>query len=380
MINHHQDGSEGYPTLFGFKTDNGSAAKMLNIVYILVMVVATAFAYHAIATILVSWPVIFVLLASLSVVGLPYCVKIIMYGRKEFTLKIAILCLVISLLPTIFDFVGFYSETGLRQSLKDTKFELQEKLSYFDQGARQAITANIIALDKNKTESESVAARNFNEKKLELLTDISNAEQAFLDEAEGVTSKRGIGPKARVLQAEVRKVTARVELITQELTNNYKKELENIDKNYNTQVKSLQEGIDKINELVSIKTDNSITLQINKAESFNDLSDIVVSMNTSLNTIGSKLGVTPDYIKFDNSNIIELSFSALSKLEITAIVCFALAFLLEMVDTIIVYMVRGTKAKRKKVQAAKAPAAKKPETPEIQTVIVKPQVRISSTR
>jgi len=40
-----------------------------------------------------------------------------------------------------------------------------------------------------------------------------------------------------------------------------------------------------------------------------------------------------------------LAFGALTRFEITAIICFALALLLEIVDTIIVYMVRGVKKK-----------------------------------
>jgi hypothetical protein len=56
----------------------------------------------------------------------------------------------------------------------------------------------------------------------------------------------------------------------------------------------------------------------------------------------------PEYIKFSTENIIQLSFGALLRGEITAIICFALAVLLEIVDTIIVYMIRGTKKREEK--------------------------------
>jgi hypothetical protein len=96
-------------TLFGFSTKNVFASKSLNFIYIIVMIVATAFAFHALSLILTGWSMGLIFLAALSVVGLPYCVKIIMYGRETFEYKHAVLCIVISLLPTIFDFVGFYS-------------------------------------------------------------------------------------------------------------------------------------------------------------------------------------------------------------------------------------------------------------------------------
>ena len=73
-----------FPTLFGFPTKNGFAAKTLNIVYIIVMIVAVAFAFHALSLILSDWNTGIVFLAALSVVGLPYCIKIIMNGKAVF--------------------------------------------------------------------------------------------------------------------------------------------------------------------------------------------------------------------------------------------------------------------------------------------------------
>lgn len=64
-------GTNSYPTLFGFSTKNKVASNLLNYVYGIVMVVAVAFAYHALSLILADWNKLFVFLASLSVVGLP---------------------------------------------------------------------------------------------------------------------------------------------------------------------------------------------------------------------------------------------------------------------------------------------------------------------
>ena len=378
MINTHQEGSEKFPTLFGFKTDNKIAANGLNTIYVIVMVVAMAFAYHALSLILVEWNSFLIFLAAIAVVGLPYCIKIIMYGRKLFTLNMAILCIAISLLPTIFDFIGFYSETSIRQSLVNTKFEVLEKLNYFDKEARKAINENIIELDKDYNVKLVQTEKDFNSKKSSLSQEVVDAQQTFIDETQGVsgryTSGRiGIGPKSKELESEVRKAEARTELERKELEDNKQKEISRLTKDYETRYKSYQEGIDAINELVSSKDNKGLIFEVNRAKTFDELADTVVRLNTSVNMVSSKLGVEPEYVKFSTENVIQLSFGALTRFEITAVICFALALLLEIVDTIIVYMVRGVKSKEKEEKIEEQNA-------EIPTVVVDNVKKIVSVR
>ena len=94
--------------------------------------------------------------------------------------------------------------------------------------------------------------------------------------------------------------------------------------------------------------ENGLIFEVNKSKSFIELADISVKLNNSINIVSSKLNVEPKYIKFESDNVIQLSFGALIKGEITALICFLLAVLLEIVDTIIVYMVRGVKPEKKK--------------------------------
>jgi hypothetical protein len=350
MINQHQEGDEKFPTLFGFKTDNKTAANGLNTIYGIVMFVAMAFAYHALSLILVDWNAFLVFLASVAVVGLPYCIKIIMYGRKSFTLNIAILCIAISMLPTIFDFIGFYSETSIRQSLVNTKFEVLEKLNYFDKEARSAINNNIIQLDKEHNAALTKVEQDFNAQQSNLAKEVVNAEQTYIDETQGVSGrttsgKIGIGPKAKELEAEVRKIEAVVTLKKKELESNKQREIERLNKNYETKLASYQKGIEAIDTLVSSENNKGLIFEVNKAKTYDELADTVVKLNTAVNTVSSKLDVEPEYVKFSTENVIQLAFGALTRFEITAIICFALALLLEIVDTIIVYMVRGVKKK-----------------------------------
>lgn len=367
MINKHQEGEEKFPTLFGFKTDNKFAANALNTVYGIVMTVSIAFAYYALSLILVGWPMIMTFMAALAVVGLPYCVKIILYGRKEFTLSMAYLCIAISILPTIFDFIGFYAKTSVRQSLVETKFEVLEKINYFDKEARESITKNIIQLDQNFNAKLVETDQKFNEQKAELSKQVLDAEQTYIDETQGVqgrsTSGRiGIGPKAKELEADWRRKQAETELKLETLESNKKREIDRITKDYETEKASLEKGISVIDELTKTGKDSGIVIEVTKAQTFDGLAEILIRLNSSINIISSKLKLEPEYIKFSTENIIQLSFGALMRWEITAVICFALAVLLEIVDTVIVYMIRGVK--RKNDDIIKNEAVKE-ETPHV---------------
>jgi hypothetical protein len=368
MINSYQEGDEKFPTLFGFKTDNKFAAKALNTVYGIVMVVSTAFAYYALSLILVGWPLIMVFLAALAVVGLPYCIKIILYGRKEFTLKMAYLCIAISILPTIFDFIGFYAKTSVRQSLVETKFEVLEKINYFDKEARDSITKNIIQLDQYFNAKFVETDQKFNEQKAELNKQVLDAEQTYIDETQGVqgkiTSGRiGVGPKAKELEAEWRRRQAETSLAVETLESNKKREIDRITKDYETEKTSLEQGITIIDELTKTGKDSGIVIEVTKAQTFDELAETLIRLNSSINVISSKLKLEPEYIKFSTENIIQLSFGALMRWEITAVICFALAVLLEIVDTIIVYMIRGVK--RKNNENINEEAATQQEVPHV---------------
>jgi hypothetical protein len=339
-----------FPTLFGFPTKNGFAAKTLNIVYIIVMIVAVAFAFHALSLILSDWNTGIVFLAALSVVGLPYCIKIIMYGKAVFEYKTAVLCILISLLPTIFDFVGFYSETSIKQSLMSKKFEVLEIVNYFDKEARKSITHKIEGLEKEYNNQVTKTEQAFNTQLKELNDKINEAQQNYIDETKGIRGQStsgtaGIGPKAKELEANVRKTTAEVELEKKALEGNHKKELVKLQRENEIKKESLSEGIQTINGLLG---EEGLIFQVNKAKSFNELADTSIRLNSSINVISSKLDVEPKYVKFESDNVIALSFNALMRGEITAIICFLLALLLEVVDTIIVYMVRGVKPEKKK--------------------------------
>jgi hypothetical protein len=272
----------------------------------------------------------------------------------------ALLCVAISMLPTIFDFIGFYSETSIRQSLVSTKFEVLETVNYFDKEAREKLNKNIIELDKEFNASLTDLEKQKNQKMSDLARQVVDAEQTYIDETQGVsgkvtTGKIGMGPKAKELESELRKTEANVELTKKQLESDKQRELGKLQKDYDARLKSYQEGIEAINSLVSSEDKEGLVFQVNRAKTFDELADVLVELNTGINTVSSKLGVEPKYVKFSTENVIQLSFGALFRGEITALICFAIALLLEVVDTVIVYMVRGAKRKpEKKVQEEKS--------------------------
>jgi hypothetical protein len=343
-----------HPTLFGFKTRNGLASKLLNFVYIVVMVVALAFAYHALSLILPDWNSAILFLAALAVVGLPYCIKIIMYGRDVFEYKYAVLCILISLLPTIFDFIGFYSETSIRSALQKTKFEVLEKVNYFDRDARSVLTKRMLELEKEYNNQITEIEKKHNTDIKTIKDKINEAEQLFIDESKGVPGRTtsgtaGMGPKAKELEAEVRKVKASTDIQIKELEQNKTKETEKALKDYQTKLSSFEQGIKAIDGLMTANGEGEgLIFNVNKANSFNELADTSIKLNSAINIVSSKLNVEPQYVKFETRNVIDLSFSALMRGDVTAVICLLLAFLLEVVDTIIVYMVRGVKLPKKK--------------------------------
>jgi len=394
LISQEEEKEENHQTIFGFSTKNVLASKTLNLIYVIVMVVSVAFAYHALGLILTDWSKGLVFLSSIAVVGLPYCIKIIMYGKEEFTYQVAILCILISLLPAIFDFVGLYSETSIKQQLMSKKFEVLETVNYFDKQARTYINNEILSLsnitNKKITEEEqsfNIKLKEINDRlnkaeadieqksnsKSRLLNErINKAQQAVIDETKGVRGKStsgiaGSGPRSIELEADLRKEQASVELEKKELEDNKIKEIEKtktsieleirtleenhikeinkLKKENEDKINSLKQGIESIDSLVG---ENGLVLKANKATTLLELAEESIKLNSAINTISSKLKTEPKYIKFESDDVIQLSFGALLKGEITALICFLLAFLLEIVDTIIVFMIRGVKTSKNK--------------------------------
>ena len=73
----------------------------------------------------------------------------------------------------------------------------------------------------------------------------------------------------------------------------------------------------------------------------------VINANGLLSTVASKVNVEFKATEIAGSdNIIRLSFSSLLSFEVTALVCLLLAFLMEIGDIVIVYVIRYEKEKK----------------------------------
>jgi hypothetical protein len=335
-----------YNTIFGFDTTNKVAARAVDIIYWFIIFVAYCFAFHALDTILISWNWLLVGLASFAVVGLPYCVKIILFGRKEFPLKAAILCTFLSLLPTIFDFAGLYSETGLQDSLNISKKTVVESLGYFEAESKKSA-------QKEKTQISELERTKIKNTEIELsktiLTvekQIDEANQKIIDEKTGVRSKLtsgkpGEGPRAKELEADVRKLQAQSELETKVQKENTEKAIEVIKQDTASKIENIDASVKLLDEKI-LETKKIV----NSAKSFIELETAVIDANSLMSSIASNLNIkfTPVEI-IGSSNILRLSFESLLRFEVTAVVCLLLALLMEVVDIVIVFVIRYEKPK-----------------------------------
>jgi len=328
-----------YHTIFGFNTNNKIAAAAIDIVYWFIIFVAYCFAFHALGVILISWNWFLVALASFAVVGLPYCVKIILFGRKEFPVKAAVLSLFLSLLPTIFDFAGLYSETGIHDSLKDSKVQITDALSYFEAESKKAVQQQQLEINNESRDKKIEAEKTTTSKSTELKQQIEDANQEAIDERQGVKGKAGDGPRAKELQAQVRKLQAQSDIEIQAAKTELKKQNDSIDQET---VEKLQ-ALEKSNKLLNDKI-IACKKSIEETANFKELEFAVIDANSLISSIASTLNTKFTPVKImGTDNIIKVSFNALLSADVTALVCFLLAFLMEIGDIVIVYTIRYEK-------------------------------------
>jgi hypothetical protein len=328
-----------YHTIFGFNTNNKLAACAIDIVYWFIIFVAYCFAFHALGVILISWNWFLVALASFAVVGLPYCVKIILFGRKEFPIKAAILSLFLSLLPTIFDFAGLYSETGVQDSLKASKVQITDALSYFEAESKKAVQQQQLEINNEGRDRKIEVEKVVTSKSTELKQQIEDVNQEVIDERQGIKGKAGDGPRAKELQAQARKLQAQSDIEIQAAKTELKKQNDTIDQII---IEKLQ-ALEKSNKLLNDKI-IACKKSIEETSSFKELEFAVIDANSLISSIASTLNTKFTPVKIiGTDNIIKVSFNALLSADVTALVCFLLAFLMEIGDIVIVYTMRYEK-------------------------------------
>ena len=344
-----QEKKPKFNTIFGFDTSHKISAQAIDIIYWIIISAAYCFAYHALSLILTSWNWFLVGLTSLGVVGLPYCVKIILFGRDKFPRKAALLCAFLSLLPTIFDFAGLYSETGLQDSLKLSKVKILEQINDFEANSKKAAQTDS---DKIKEEERNKIANieaSSSRKLTDIKKEINEANQKVIDEKSGVkadysTGKPGEGPRTKELAAAVRRLQSEAEI---EQSNAREK----IERDANVVREQTKDALKKSIEASKLIDDKFIDIkkEVNKAHNFKELELAVISANGLLSTVASKVDVEFKATEIAGSdNIIRLSFSSLLSFEVTALVCLLLAFLMEIGDIVIVYVIRYEKEKNDK--------------------------------
>ena len=330
-----------YHTIFGFDTSNKVSAKAIDIIYWIIMGAAYAFAYHALDLVLHSWNWFLVAMTALGVVGLPYCVKIILFGREEFPRKAAILCMFLSLLPAIFDFTGLYAETGLQDSLKISKVQILEQINNFEAASKKAAQVQEDQIKENERIRLAEIEASHSRKLEDINRQINEANQKVIDEKTGVkadfsTGKIGEGPRAKELQAAVRRLQSEADIEKESSREKISREENLARQQTKDEVKKLQVA----NKLIEEKF-SEIKKEVNKAHNFGELELANIQVNGLISSVASKVNVEFKATEISGSdNIIRLAFEGLLKLEVTALVCLLLALLMEIGDIVIVYTIR----------------------------------------
>lgn len=332
---------EQYRTIFGFYTSNKVACKAIDYVYWVVITVAFIFAFHALHQILSTWNFFLIAIAALAVVGLPYCVKIILFGRDEFDHKAALLCVFLSLLPTIFDFAGFYSETAINDELKKGKLMLVENINTLEKNYKLSIEQQKEKITKEIDTKIKSNNTNLSSFELEANKKLNEARQLVLDEKQGVksdytTGKVGEGPKAKELVSNVRRTESSLSLELDAQKSSIKLDNETLTKTKEEKFQSINENLQIFeNEILNLK--NSLTDTTN----FKDVEKEMLKINSFFSSHFSKIGVDYKAITPKNTdNILTLAFNALFRLDITAIICMLMALLMEVGDIVITYVIR----------------------------------------
>jgi hypothetical protein len=328
-----------FHTIFGFNTYSKIAAIAIDIIYWFIIFVAYCFAFHALNNILITWNWFLVGLACFAVVGLPYCVKIILFGRKEYPLKAAVLCLFLSLLPTIFDFTGLYSETGVQDSLKTSKIQITDTLSYFEAESKKSVQNQELQIKQETLNKKNEIENNLGKKVGDIKKQIEDANQEVINERQGVRGKAGDGPRAKELQAEMRKLQAQSDIEVQQSKAEIKRQTDALDQEEMDKLQALNQSTKLLNEKLT-----NCKKAINNTSSFRELETSTIDANSLISSIASTLDMKFVPAKIQGSdNIIKVSFGSLVGLDITALVCFLLAFLMEIGDIIITFVMRYEK-------------------------------------
>ena len=173
----------------------------------------------------------------------------------------------------------------------------------------------------------------------DLQKQVEDVNQQVQDEREGVRGKAGDGPRAKELQAQVRKLKAQSDIELQQSKAELKRQNDVIDQETNEKLLSLKQSIALLGDkLISSKK------EVSNANNFKELDLSVINANSLLSSIASNLNVSyiPVHI-IGSDNIIKVSFGSLTTGDITALICFLLAFLMEIGDIIITFVMRYEK-------------------------------------
>ena len=199
------------------------------------------------------------------------------------------------------------------------------------------------------------ASLNREEIQSRITKEINETNQKVIDEKLGwranySTGKPGEGPRTKELQADARRLQSEADLEA-------KAAEQQVERDANLIKSQLKDDLDQLKVANKLLDEKFVVLkkEVNSCKTFKELENALIDVNGTLSTIASKVNMEYKSAEIIGSdNIIKLSFSALLNFEITAWVCLLLAFLMEIGDIIIVYVIRYEKEDKNLVRLAKS--------------------------
>jgi hypothetical protein len=351
-------------TLLGFYTENAAWGRGMDVAYVLVMIVAFAFAHSSFSYVMIGWnegwrQALLVLVAA-GIIGLCYTVKIVLFGGKRFTIVGASAAFLVAVLPWQLDFVGFYAETGYHDSLEREKIAATKVVSDYDVKATDKIAELASKIEADKAEALAAADRYLDEQVGMLQSRISSAKLLVVDEKVGVKTGQttgivGAGDQAKIRESELRRAEQELADKKPRIEAEVARRKAAADADAASRLASLVSAKAELDTLVprakfdedgnpfEVKGEDvpePVLEQIASASTFDELGEAARKANTAMSTVSSLTGTPVAGVIVSSDNVFEMSYAALQRGDITAIVCFFMAFLMEIVDILIAYAKR----------------------------------------
>ncbi len=345
-----ETGAAAYRTVFGVYVPYKLLARASELIYVFVTILAIRFAYKGFLAAMPGEWWVWCLLGGVVVAGLPVIIKLIQFNQPTFGKRQLVISVASVLLACLFDFFGVYTLNGLERAVEAERQEVSSTVNTFATVARREVGAAVSVAARER--DEAVAAANakateelarFERRKLLVASQQSATASHTASSVDGTDEMLKVN-KARVV-SEKDDAIAAAEV-------KYGAVMARLDKAtaYLDELVAYQNGGDD-----GVATDDgtpkskvSIADEAMTAPDFAALSVVARRANGLMQAANgeyqaAKTGVSldPQVIKVEGDHLFNLAVRGLKEWDWVAIVSALIAFLLEGIDILVVFLMRS---------------------------------------